>query len=59
MHFSTQTTTEYGSILYNWYCMEFREDFHEFLSEKGKLPMASITEQTNMMKEIEDLKSKQ
>ena len=34
MHFSTQTTTDYGSTLYNWYCMEFKDDFVQYLTEE-------------------------
>ena len=45
MHFSTQTTTDYGSTLYNWYCMEFKDDFVEHLDKEKKLPIATLEEQ--------------
>ena len=44
MHFSTQITTDYGSTLYNWYCMEFKEDFKDYLEQEQKLPISSLEE---------------
>ena len=56
MHFSTQQKTDYGSTIYNWYRMDFKDDFVEYLETEHKLPVASLKEQTAQMEENEKLK---
>ena len=41
MHFATQSLTNYGTKLENWYRMAYRQDFIDTLETHGRLPTTS------------------
>ena len=42
-------------MIYNWYRMEFKDDFVDYLENEHKLPVASLKEQTAQLEENERL----
>ena len=56
LNFSTLRLTADGKYEHNWYKMPFNPDFFRILREYGQLPIATVKESLDVVKEREALK---
>ena len=59
MHFVSVEPDSKNQKRESWYCMHFKKDFFEVLTEHGKLPEPTLDDYLKLSAELESLKLKQ